>query len=100
MPLLYLQLHDQLRQWISFVFRNMGQACLFRNTKPQDQHHLKGFCEILAGMLQARSACMSQWIPFLDLSMPEARANLSASGIETLGLPSPVPHGAVQLLPA
>jgi hypothetical protein len=25
---------------------------------------------------------------------------LSASGIETLGLPSPVPHGAVQLLPA
>jgi hypothetical protein len=51
-------------------------------------------------MLQARSACMSQWIPFLDLSMPEARANLSASGIETLGLPSPVPHGAVQLLPA
>ena len=44
MPPLYLQLHDQLRQWI----------------KPQDQRHLKGFCEILAGMLQAQSACMSK----------------------------------------
>lgn len=60
MPLLYLQLHDQLRQWI----------------KPQDQRHLKGFCEILAGMLQAQSACMSKWIPFLDHRGCQARSHM------------------------
>jgi hypothetical protein len=71
---------------------------MFRNTKPQDQRNLKGFCEILASMLQARSAFMSQWIPCLDLSMPEADKFARASGIETPGLSSPVPDGSAQLL--
>jgi len=45
--LLYLQLLEQLSQWI----------------KPQDKRHLQGFAEIVAAILQSQSACLSHWLP-------------------------------------
>ncbi len=41
-PLLYRQLQDQLRQWV----------------KPKDQRHLQGFAEIIAAIVQSKSACL------------------------------------------
>lgn len=49
-PLLYRQLHQQLRQWIT----------------PRDQRHLQGVCEAVAAILQSKSACLSHWIPYLS----------------------------------
>jgi hypothetical protein len=60
MPLLYLQLQDQLRQWIT----------------PKDQRHLQGFSEILAAILQSSSACLGKWIPYLGHRGCEARAHM------------------------
>ena len=59
-PLLYRQLQDQLRQWV----------------QPKDQRHLQGFAEILAAILQAGSACLGKWIPFLSHRGCQARAHL------------------------
>lgn len=59
-PLLYRQLQDQLRQWVT----------------PKDQRHLQGFAEILAAILQSGSACLGKWIPYLSHRGCQARAHL------------------------
>lgn len=59
-PLLYRQLQDQLRQWVT----------------PKDQRHLQGFAEILAAILQSGSACLGKWIPYLTHRGCQARAHL------------------------
>ncbi len=46
-PHLHRQLQAQLSQWIC----------------PQDQRHLQVFCENVAAMLQAQSACLSTGCP-------------------------------------
>ena len=60
MLLLYLQLQDQFRQWIT----------------PKDQRHPQGFSEILAAILQSSSACLGKWIPYLGHRDCEARAHM------------------------
>jgi hypothetical protein len=57
-PLLYRQLQDPLRQWV----------------KPKDQRHLQGFAEIIAAILQSKSACLGEWIPYLSHRWCGARA--------------------------
>jgi hypothetical protein len=59
-PLLYRQLQDQLRQWV----------------KPKDQRHLQGFAEIIAAILQSKSACLGEWIPYLSHRFCGARAHM------------------------
>lgn len=59
-PLLYRQLQDQLRQWV----------------KPKDQRHLQGFAEIIAAILQSKSACLGEWIPYLSHRCCGARAHM------------------------
>lgn len=59
-PLLYRQLQDQLRQWV----------------KPKDQRHLQGFAEVIAAILQSRSACLGEWIPYLSHRHCSARAHM------------------------
>ncbi len=59
-PQLYRQLHHQLRQWI----------------KPKDRRHLEVFSEIIAGILQSQSACMSHWLPYLSHRRCAARSHL------------------------
>lgn len=59
-PLLYRQLQDQLRQWVT----------------PKDQRHLQGFAEIVAAILQSGSACLGKWIPDLSHRGCQARAHL------------------------
>lgn len=59
-PLLYRQLHDQLRQWV----------------RPKDQRHLQGFSEIVAAILQSRSACLGEWITYLRHRDCQARAHM------------------------
>jgi hypothetical protein len=49
-PQLYRQLQAQLSQWIC----------------PQDQRHLQVFWENVAAILQAQSACLSHWLPYLS----------------------------------
>jgi hypothetical protein len=39
---------------------------------PQDQRHLQVFCENVAAILQAQSACLSHWLP--DLSHRDCKA--------------------------
>jgi hypothetical protein len=57
-PLLYRQLQQQLRQWV----------------QPKDQRHLQGFAEIVAAILQSKSACLGQWIVYLRHRGCTARA--------------------------
>ncbi|TYQ27278.1 hypothetical protein [Pseudanabaena sp. UWO310] len=52
MPHLYLQLEQQLRQWL----------------KPKDKRHLQGFAESVAAILQSGSASLSHWLPYLGLA--------------------------------
>jgi len=59
-PLLYLQLLEQLSQWI----------------KPPDKRHLQGFAEIVAAILQSQSACLSHWLPYLSHRDCQARSHL------------------------
>jgi hypothetical protein len=59
-PLLYLQLLEQLSQWI----------------KPQDKRHLQGFAEIVAAILQSQSGCLSHWLPYLSHRGCQARSHL------------------------
>jgi hypothetical protein len=59
-PLLHSQLFTQLSQWIS----------------PKDQRHLQVFCEILAAMMVAQSACLSHWIPYFTHRNCKARSHL------------------------
>lgn len=59
-PHLYRQLQTQLSQWI----------------KPQDQRHLQGFCENVAAILQAQSACLSRWLPYLSHRDCQARSHM------------------------
>ena len=49
MPHLYLQLQEQLRQWI----------------KAKDKRHLQGFAESVAVILQSGRASLSHWLPYL-----------------------------------
>lgn len=59
-PHLYRQLQAQLSQWIT----------------PQDQRHLQVFCENLAAILQAQSACLSHWLPYLSHRGCQARSHM------------------------
>lgn len=59
-PLLYRQLHSQLSQWIV----------------PQDHWHLQGFCENVAAILQAQSACLSHWLPYLSHRECQSRSHM------------------------
>jgi hypothetical protein len=59
-PLLYRQLQDQLRQWV----------------RPKDQRHLQGFSEIVAAILQSKSACLGEWITYLRHRDCQARAHM------------------------
>lgn len=59
-PLLYRQLQQQLRQWV----------------QPKDQRHLQGFSEIVAAILQSKSACLGEWITYLRHRGCQARAHM------------------------
>jgi hypothetical protein len=59
-PQLYRQLQTQLSQWIC----------------PQDQRHLQGFCENVSAILQAQSACLSHWLPYLSHRDCHARSHM------------------------
>lgn len=59
-PHLYRQLQVQLSQWIC----------------PQDQRHLQVFCENVAAILQAQSACLSHWLPYLSHRECKARSHM------------------------
>lgn len=59
-PQLYRQLQAQLSQWIC----------------PQDQRHLQVFCENVAAILQAQSACLSHWLPYLSHRDCQARSHM------------------------
>jgi hypothetical protein len=59
-PHLYRQLQAQLSQWIC----------------PQDQRHLQVFCENVAAILQAQSACLSHWLPYLSHRECKARSHM------------------------
>ena len=59
-PLLYRQLQQQLRQWV----------------QPKDQRHLQGFAEIVAAILQSKSACLGEWIAYLRHRTCTARAHM------------------------
>ncbi|WP_414546609.1 transposase [Nostoc sp. CCY0012] len=59
-PLLHRQLQVQLSQWIH----------------PQDQRHLQVFSENVAAILQAQSACLSHWLPYLSHRDCVARSHM------------------------
>jgi hypothetical protein len=59
-PQLNSQLQTQLSQWIY----------------PQDQRHLQVFCENVAAILQAQSACLSHWLPYLSHRDCQARSHM------------------------
>lgn len=59
-PHLYTQLQAQLSQWIH----------------PQDQRHLQVFCENVAALLQAQSASLSHWLPYLSHRNCKARSHM------------------------
>jgi len=60
MPHLYLQLQQQLRQWL----------------KPKDKRHLQGFAESVAAILQSGSASLSHWLPYLSHRECQARSQM------------------------
>jgi Transposase DDE domain len=60
MPLLYRQLQSHLSQWIH----------------PKDQRHLQVFSENVAAILQAQSACLSHWLPYLGHRDCKARSHM------------------------
>jgi hypothetical protein len=60
MPALYLQLLEQLRQWID----------------PDDKRHLTVFAEIIASMLLSSSASLHHWLPWLVHRKCSARSNM------------------------
>jgi len=59
-PPLYRQLQAQLSQWIA----------------PKDQRHLRVFSENVAAILQAQSACLSRWLPYLSHRDCTARSQM------------------------
>jgi hypothetical protein len=59
-PLLYSQLQTQLSQWIN----------------PKDQRHLQVFSENVAAILQAQSACLGHWLPYLSHRDCKARSHM------------------------
>ena len=59
-PLLHRQLQTQLSQWIT----------------PKDQRHFQVFSENVAAILQAQSACLSHWLPYLSHRNCEARSHM------------------------
>jgi hypothetical protein len=59
-PLLYNQLQTQLSQWIN----------------PKDQRHLQVFSENVAAILQAQSACLGHWLPYLSHRDCKARSHM------------------------
>ena len=60
MPHLYLQLQQQMRQWL----------------KPKDKRHLQGFAEAVAAILQSGSASLSHWLPYLSHRECQARSQM------------------------
>lgn len=59
-PQLYRQLQVQLSQWIT----------------PKDRRHLQVFSENVGAILQAQSACLSHWIPYLSHRDCAARSHM------------------------
>jgi DNA-binding transcriptional regulator YbjK len=59
-PHLYRQLQAQLSQWIN----------------PEDKRHLQVFSENVAAILQAQSASLSHWLPYLSHRDCEARSHM------------------------
>ena len=59
MPELYLQLLEQLRQWIT----------------PDDKRHLTVFSEIIAAILLSSSATLHHWLPWLVHQNCNARSH-------------------------
>ena len=59
-PLLHVQLLEQLRQWI----------------QPEDRRHLQVCAEILAAILLSQSGCLAHWLPYLGHRGCHARAHL------------------------
>jgi hypothetical protein len=59
-PQLYRQLQVQLSQWIT----------------PKDRRHLQVFSENVGAILQAQSACLSLWIPYLSHRDCAARSHM------------------------
>jgi len=60
MPQLYLQLQEQLSQWL----------------KPKDKRHLQGFAEAVAAILQSGKASLSHWLPYLSHRKCQARSQM------------------------
>ena len=60
MPHLYLQLQQQLSQWI----------------KPKDKRYLQGFAEAVAAILQSGSGSLSHWLPYLSHRKCQARSQM------------------------
>ncbi len=44
--------------------------------KSMDKRHLQVFCENIAAILQAQSACLSNWLPYLSHRDCEARSHM------------------------
>jgi len=59
-PQLYRQLYEQVSQWVN----------------PKDLRHLLCFAEVIAAILQAHSACLSHWLPFLSHRSCQARSHM------------------------
>jgi hypothetical protein len=59
-PHLYRQVQAQLSQWIN----------------PEDKRHLQVFSENIAAILQAQSACLSHWLPYLSHRDCKARSHM------------------------
>jgi Transposase DDE domain len=59
-PQLYVQMFEQLRQWIC----------------PADRRHLQGVAEAVSGILQSESGCPSHWLPYLSHRDCNARSHL------------------------
>jgi hypothetical protein len=59
-PQLYVQMFEQLRQWIC----------------PADRRHLQGVAEAVSGILPSESGCPSHWLPYLSHRDCHARSHL------------------------
>jgi hypothetical protein len=64
MPQLYIQLLEQLGQWII----------------PKDLRHLTNCAEIVAAILESESACLAHWIPYLSHRNCQARSQMERFG--------------------
>ena len=59
-PLLYRHMETQLRQWVL----------------PKDKHHLQGYAEAIAAILQSASDGLSHWLPYMSHCDCKARTHM------------------------